>query len=495
MPYKLRKSRGKNLYWVVTTETGKKHSKEPIPLEKAKAQLRILESALDGSGRFISGKWTKFIQLVGRKYDVPESIIRATLSDNDRLNYTGVEDRFRFVAKRNNVIHHLNEYIDPTNLLTLREITTDEELAELSSMIERYTIPAAQVVLRDVAVTNPLQVPRVDSWANDPSYTGVSRFLPPSGDQIIVPYDTSVPYVSSSINGGSKLSKARQRALQHQSKNKIKSKQPFYPHPELEGGGHRADLTRVYNELRDNPYLSQQQRSDLIRIYEATRTRLAQAPKAHPLLQRLTGRPENVENARLKNAMLARGIQSMYNVTNAQLVQINPIIGNVQQQLDDIEAMENAMDFGEGPPQPAQQDPIGWAANVAAQQTAENPANVGGRYRRKLRGGLNAVAPVPNPGPIPDSVRLEARDRLQSYIVIFENSPNMDAQEIIQDLINLVVIPVIGAPPLPPGVDFAARALIQFRMNGVNMPGFTANPSAQNNQSAINYLNQILALI
>jgi hypothetical protein len=27
------------------------------------------------------------------------------------------------------------------------------------------------------------------------------------------------------------------------------------------------------------------------------------------------------------------------------------------------------------------------------------------------------------------------------------------------------------------------------------MPGFTANPSAQNNQSAINYLNQILALI
>jgi len=48
MPYKLRKAPKRELYWVVTSETGKKHSKEPIPLEKAKAQLRILKSALRG---------------------------------------------------------------------------------------------------------------------------------------------------------------------------------------------------------------------------------------------------------------------------------------------------------------------------------------------------------------------------------------------------------------------------------------------------------------
>ena len=48
MPYKLRKAPKRELYWVVTTETGKKHSKDPIPLEKAKAQKRILESALTG---------------------------------------------------------------------------------------------------------------------------------------------------------------------------------------------------------------------------------------------------------------------------------------------------------------------------------------------------------------------------------------------------------------------------------------------------------------
>ena len=51
MPYKLRKARNKTLYWVVTIETEKKHSKDPIPKEKAKAQLRILESALKGSGK------------------------------------------------------------------------------------------------------------------------------------------------------------------------------------------------------------------------------------------------------------------------------------------------------------------------------------------------------------------------------------------------------------------------------------------------------------
>ena len=43
-PYIIKKSRGKDLYWVVTEETGKKHSKQPITLDKAKAQLRILDS-------------------------------------------------------------------------------------------------------------------------------------------------------------------------------------------------------------------------------------------------------------------------------------------------------------------------------------------------------------------------------------------------------------------------------------------------------------------
>jgi hypothetical protein len=42
MPYKLRKCPNKDLYWVVNKETGQKHSKEGLPKEQAKAQMRAL---------------------------------------------------------------------------------------------------------------------------------------------------------------------------------------------------------------------------------------------------------------------------------------------------------------------------------------------------------------------------------------------------------------------------------------------------------------------
>jgi len=42
MPWHIEKS-GKG-YYVVTTSTGRKHSKEPITKLKAEAQLRLLES-------------------------------------------------------------------------------------------------------------------------------------------------------------------------------------------------------------------------------------------------------------------------------------------------------------------------------------------------------------------------------------------------------------------------------------------------------------------
>jgi len=42
MPYDLKKARGKDLYWVITKGTGVKHSKEPLPLQTAIAQMRAL---------------------------------------------------------------------------------------------------------------------------------------------------------------------------------------------------------------------------------------------------------------------------------------------------------------------------------------------------------------------------------------------------------------------------------------------------------------------
>jgi len=50
MPYKLRKAPQSNLYWVVNKETGEKYSKEPIPEDRAKAQMRALYAAMQREG-------------------------------------------------------------------------------------------------------------------------------------------------------------------------------------------------------------------------------------------------------------------------------------------------------------------------------------------------------------------------------------------------------------------------------------------------------------
>jgi hypothetical protein len=42
MPYALRKAPGQDLYWVISSETGKHHSKEPLPKPRAEAQMRAL---------------------------------------------------------------------------------------------------------------------------------------------------------------------------------------------------------------------------------------------------------------------------------------------------------------------------------------------------------------------------------------------------------------------------------------------------------------------
>lgn len=48
MPFALRKAPKRDLYWVVNKESKQKYSKEPIPKEKAEAQLRILEKTGKG---------------------------------------------------------------------------------------------------------------------------------------------------------------------------------------------------------------------------------------------------------------------------------------------------------------------------------------------------------------------------------------------------------------------------------------------------------------
>lgn len=45
MPYKLRKAPGHDLYWVISVNTGAKHSKDPLPLDRARRQMVALNIA------------------------------------------------------------------------------------------------------------------------------------------------------------------------------------------------------------------------------------------------------------------------------------------------------------------------------------------------------------------------------------------------------------------------------------------------------------------
>jgi hypothetical protein len=48
MPYKLRKAPKRDLYWVVNVDSGKKHSIEPIPRERAQRQMNLLRGVEHG---------------------------------------------------------------------------------------------------------------------------------------------------------------------------------------------------------------------------------------------------------------------------------------------------------------------------------------------------------------------------------------------------------------------------------------------------------------
>jgi hypothetical protein len=53
MPYSLRKAPKRELYWVVSKESGKKHSTEPIPKARAEAQMKALYAV---EGGYVLGK-------------------------------------------------------------------------------------------------------------------------------------------------------------------------------------------------------------------------------------------------------------------------------------------------------------------------------------------------------------------------------------------------------------------------------------------------------
>jgi len=154
MPYKLRKAPNRDLYWVVTTETKKKHSKEPIPIEKAKAQMRILESALHGGG---SGKWTKLIKELGTYYSIPKALVDGTIEKNDLIK--GAK---RFGAKKHNIFNQFSDYIDPQIKQEIADLD-EEDPNSVNNYAESLLTRVALKIL-DVKKQNPLhKLPKVET--------------------------------------------------------------------------------------------------------------------------------------------------------------------------------------------------------------------------------------------------------------------------------------------------------------------------------------------
>ena len=91
MPYHLKKKPNEKLYWVVTTATGKKHSIDPIPLDRAKAQMRALYALTDKENvpEHAANMLSEHLRLVGvlRHLD-PDALRREYIIQSDELkNY------------------------------------------------------------------------------------------------------------------------------------------------------------------------------------------------------------------------------------------------------------------------------------------------------------------------------------------------------------------------------------------------------------------------
>jgi hypothetical protein len=75
MPYKLRKAPKKDLYWVVKTSDGKHMSEDPIPKERAEAQMRALYASENLPAKYTAGltadqkeKQVELIKKSSKKY-------------------------------------------------------------------------------------------------------------------------------------------------------------------------------------------------------------------------------------------------------------------------------------------------------------------------------------------------------------------------------------------------------------------------------------------
>nr|WPF46730.1 MAG: hypothetical protein [Lake Baikal virophage 11] len=162
MPWKLRKAPKKDLYWVVNKETGKKHSKDPLPKETAKAQMKALYASENEVGGSKSSGFIKLMiaeKKLGRNPNsyTPPAKPKSTPAqfDNDLIQNPSKHikeemyeesgrirtamDKMRNIKSKNIVRSAVKKYVmafKDRAIGAVKEITTDE-LADFLNSYER----------------------------------------------------------------------------------------------------------------------------------------------------------------------------------------------------------------------------------------------------------------------------------------------------------------------------------------------------------------------
>lgn len=133
MPFNLKKKRGEDLYSVVNKETGKKYSKEPIPEDRAKAQMRALYAAMRREGGSIPKQYVANLSPSERKKQI------ASINKSKKDYKKGiVEDRPTVSSKPTSrskyVIDFQNKYGFPiTDRSKLKETFPDADTETILS--------------------------------------------------------------------------------------------------------------------------------------------------------------------------------------------------------------------------------------------------------------------------------------------------------------------------------------------------------------------------
>jgi len=137
MPYRLRKAPNRDLYWVVA-EDGTKKSKDPIPLDRAKAQMRALYSSMEKSDMRGSGLYkSNFYRLLRNAYDE----WKKSLNNTEPKKEINIKKRIAREQLSNIYEKYLDIFREYKHNRAKKEEYYEKGELELAMMVERMSDP------------------------------------------------------------------------------------------------------------------------------------------------------------------------------------------------------------------------------------------------------------------------------------------------------------------------------------------------------------------